>query len=126
MFLAEKRKSLSSMTHGQIPHVNVVTIVAWAGVGKSTLVNHWLGQMAAEDYRSAQLAFGWSFYRQGTSGDTSSADEFLMRLSTGLEIQTHGLEQPGRRARDSRSSSPIVEACWVLDGLEPLQNPPGP
>src|SRR4029077_13713399 len=29
------------------PHVNVVTIVAWAGVGKSTLVNHWLGQMAA-------------------------------------------------------------------------------
>jgi tetratricopeptide (TPR) repeat protein len=30
------------------PHVNVVTIVAWAGVGKSTLVNHWLGQMAAD------------------------------------------------------------------------------
>ena len=23
--------------------VNIVTIVAWAGVGKSTLVNHWLG-----------------------------------------------------------------------------------
>jgi hypothetical protein len=27
-------------------NVNIVTIVAWAGVGKSTLVNHWLGQMA--------------------------------------------------------------------------------
>jgi len=58
------------------PQVNVVTIVAWAGVGKSTLVNHWLGRMAAEHYRSAQLVFGWSFYRQGTSGGTSSADEF--------------------------------------------------
>ena len=57
--------------------VNVVTIVAWAGVGKSTLVNHWLRRMAAEQYRSAQLVFGWSFYRQGSSGDTSSADEFL-------------------------------------------------
>jgi hypothetical protein len=57
--------------------VNVVTIVAWAGVGKSTLVNHWLRGMAAELYRSAQLVFGWSFYRQGTSGGTSSADEFL-------------------------------------------------
>ncbi len=45
--------------------VNVVTIVAWAGVGKSTLVNHWLRRMAAERYRSAQLVFGWSFYRQG-------------------------------------------------------------
>src|SRR5271165_6437385 len=57
--------------------VNVVTIVAWAGVGKSTLVNHWLGRMAAKHYRSAELIFGWSFYRQGSSGETSSADEFL-------------------------------------------------
>ena len=32
--------------------VNVVTIVAWGGVGKSTLVNHWLRRMAAE-----QLSF---------------------------------------------------------------------
>ena len=31
-------------------HVNLVTIVAWAGVGKSTLVNHWLRRMAAEHY----------------------------------------------------------------------------
>jgi hypothetical protein len=32
--------------------VNIVTIVAWAGVGKSTLVNHWLSRMAADHYRS--------------------------------------------------------------------------
>jgi hypothetical protein len=57
--------------------INVVTIVAWAGVGKSTLVNHWLRRMAAKHYRSAELVFGWSFYRQGSSGETSSADEFL-------------------------------------------------
>src|SRR6266403_4591181 len=29
-------------------NINVVTIVAWAGVGKSTLVNHWLRRMAAD------------------------------------------------------------------------------
>jgi len=57
--------------------INVVTIVAWGGVGKSTLLNHWLRRMAAKHYRSAQLVFGWSFYRQGTRGGTSSADEFL-------------------------------------------------
>jgi serine/threonine protein kinase len=57
--------------------VNVVTIVGWAGVGKSTLINHWLRRMATDHYRSAELVFGWSFYRQGSSGDTSSADEFL-------------------------------------------------
>jgi serine/threonine protein kinase len=58
-------------------HSNVVTIVAWAGVGKSTLVNHWLRGMAAENYSSAEFVFCWSFYRQGTSGQASSADEFL-------------------------------------------------
>src|SRR5262249_51178664 len=26
-------------------HVNIVTVVAWAGVGKSTLVNHWLRRL---------------------------------------------------------------------------------
>src|ERR1700736_5979387 len=55
--------------------VNVVTIVGWAGVGKSTLINHWLRRMATDHYRSAELVFGWSFYRQGTSGGNSSADE---------------------------------------------------
>ena len=52
--------------------VNVVSVVAWAGVGKSTLVNHWLRRLAADQYRSADLVFGWSFYRQGTSGGASS------------------------------------------------------
>ena len=59
------------------PDVKVVTIVAWGGVGKSALINHWLGAVAAEHYRAAERVFGWSFYRQGTSGSTSSADEFL-------------------------------------------------
>src|SRR5580704_8675171 len=37
------------------PNINVVTIVAWAGVGKSTLINHWLRRLAADHYRSAEL-----------------------------------------------------------------------
>ena len=32
------------------PQVNVVTVVAWGGVGKSTLVNHWLRRLAAQRY----------------------------------------------------------------------------
>ena len=67
------------MSEGRFFHTyNVVTIVAWAGVGKSTLVNRWLRRMAAENYRSAELVFGWSFYRQGSSAETSSADDFLV------------------------------------------------
>ena len=50
----------------------------------------------------------------------------LMLLSLGLGIPIHESERRGRKARDSRSSPPIVERSLVLDGLEPLQNPPGP
>jgi predicted ATPase len=105
--------------------VNVVTIVAWAGIGKSTLVNHWLRRIAAEHYRSAELIFGWSFYRQGSNRDTSSADEFLdaalawfgdsdPRLGTAWE-------------KGERLAKLVAErrTLLVLDGLEPLQNPPG-
>jgi len=52
----------------------------WAGVGKSTLVNHWLRRMATENYRSAELVFGWSLYRQGSNGRLRLQMNFLMRL----------------------------------------------
>jgi hypothetical protein len=85
------------------PDVNVVTIVAWAGVGKSTLINHWLRGMAAQHYRSAELVFGWSFYRQSLAGTPRPQMNFLTLLSLGLEIPIHGLEQRGRGAKDWRS-----------------------
>jgi predicted ATPase len=106
--------------------VNVVTIVAWGGVGKSTLVNHWLRRMAAEQYRSAQLVFGWSFYRQGTSGGTSSADEFF-----DAALQWFGDPDPrlGTAWEKGERLAKLVghrRTLLILDGLEPLQNPPGP
>ena len=106
--------------------VNVVTIVAWAGVGKSTLVNHWLRQLAAENYRSAELVFAWSFYRQGTSGGTSTADEFISAA-----LVWFGDPDPriGTAWEKGERLAKLVVHCrtlLVLDGLEPLQNPPGP
>jgi len=106
--------------------VNIVTIVAWAGVGKSTLVNHWLRRMATDHYRSAQLVFGWSFYRQGTSGGSSSADEFL-----DAALAWFGDPDPrlGTAWEKGERLAKLVAHCrtlLVLDGLEPLQNPPGP
>jgi serine/threonine protein kinase len=106
--------------------VNVVTIVAWAGVGKSTLVNRWLRRMAAKHYRSAELVFGWSFYRQGTSEETSSADEFV-------DAALHWFGDPdpriGRAWEKGERLAKLIahrRTILILDGLEPLQNPPGP
>jgi serine/threonine protein kinase/predicted ATPase len=108
------------------PQVNIVTVVAWAGVGKSTLVNHWLRRMAAEHYRSAQLVFGWSFYRQGISGDASSADEFL-----DATLAWFGDPDPRIGAaweKGQRLANLVAQrsTLLILDGLEPLQYPPGP
>jgi tetratricopeptide (TPR) repeat protein len=107
-------------------NVNVVTIVAWAGVGKSTLVNHWLGRMAAEHYRSAQLVFGWSFYRQGTRGDTSSADEFLDAALIWFGDPDPRLGTAWEKGERLAKLIAHRRTLLVLDGLEPLQNPPGP
>jgi serine/threonine protein kinase len=107
-------------------NVNVVTIVAWAGVGKSTLVNHWLRRMAAEHYRSADLVFGWSFYRQGTSGDTSSADEFLDAALTWFGDPDPRLGTAWEKGERLAKLVAHRRTLLVLDGLEPLQNPPGP
>jgi tRNA A-37 threonylcarbamoyl transferase component Bud32 len=106
--------------------VKLVTIVAWAGVGKSTLVNHWLRRMAAKNYRSADVVFGWSFYRQGTSGDASSADEFL-----DVALSWFGDPDPrlGTAWEKGERLAKLVahrRTLLVLDGLEPLQSPPGP
>jgi len=106
--------------------VNVVTIVAWAGVGKSTLVNHWLRRLAAEHYRSAQLVFGWSFYRQGTSGQSSSADEFLDAALTWFGDPDPRIGTAWEKGERLARLVAHRRTLLVLDGLEPLQNSPGP
>jgi serine/threonine protein kinase len=105
---------------------NIVTIVAWAGVGKSTLINHWLRRMATDHYRSAELIFAWSFYRQGSSGHTSSADEFLEAALTWFgdpDPRTGSAWEKGERLAKLIAHR---RTLLILDGLEPLQNPPGP
>ena len=106
--------------------VNIVTIVAWAGVGKSTLVNHWLRRMATDHYRSAQLVFGWSFYRQGSGGETSSADEFLDAALNWFGDPDPRLGSAWDKGERLAKLIAHRRTLLVLDGLEPLQNPPGP
>jgi serine/threonine protein kinase/tetratricopeptide (TPR) repeat protein len=106
--------------------VNVVTIVAWGGVGKSTLINHWLGRMGAEHYRSAKFVFGWSFYRQGTSGDSASADEFLDAALTWFGDPDPRIGTAWEKGVRLAKLIAHRRTLLVLDGLEPLQNPPGP
>src|SRR5271157_3895587 len=112
MFLAERRISLSSIVHGQRR--------------MSTSLQSLLG-LGSESPRSSIIGSeGWlltiivlqSSFLVGPSTDRAPVltlrlrMNFLTPLSVGLEIQIHGSERRGRKAKDWRSSSRIVEPYW--------------
>ena len=82
--------------------------------------------MAAKHYRSAELLFGWSFYRQGSSGGTSSADEFLNAALSWFGDPDPRLGTAWEKGERLAKLIAHRRTLLVLDGLEPLQNPPGP
>jgi hypothetical protein len=104
---------------------NVVTLVAFGGVGKTALVNVWLRRMQKDGFRGARRVYGWSFYSQGTSEDRqASGDEFLsaaLKWFGEKEILKSAWDRGERLAQLCRENRTLL----VLDGLEPLQHPPG-
>jgi tetratricopeptide (TPR) repeat protein len=104
-------------------HVLVIT-GGWGG-GKSTLVHQWLKQMDTESYRGAEWVVGWSFRGQGLS-DHAGGDNFFPKVLTYFDDPNpdSGLEegQAIRLTKVVRGHRTLV----ILDGLEPLQNPPSP
>ena len=107
------------------PTTNIVTLVAFGGVGKTALVNKWLLHVRDHGYRGAERVYGWSFYSQGASQDKqASGDEFLAAALTwfGEGSPPRSAWEKGQRlARLVREHPTLL----ILDGLEPLQHPPG-
>jgi len=105
-------------------HTNIVTLVAFGGVGKTSLVNKWLNDMRLEDYRGAEKVLGWSFYSQGASeGKQASADQFIASALAWFgdpnPDEGSAWDKGERLAELVRKQKTLL----VLDGLEPLQNP---
>ncbi len=108
------------------PHCNVVSIVAWGGMGKSALVNRWLARLATDDWRGAEQVFGWTFETQTAEEPPISADLFVNEA-----LHWFGDADPSAgssRDRGSRLAELVQQkrTLLVLDGVEPLQYPPGP
>jgi len=109
------------------PGTHVVSIVAWAGVGKTALAVDWMTRLAARDWPGVERYFDWPFYSQGTREQgAASADTFI-------EAALEHFGDPNPLAgsawdRGERLARLVAErpTVLVLDGLEPLQHPPGP
>jgi tetratricopeptide (TPR) repeat protein len=105
---------------------NIVCLVAQGGVGKTALVNRWLRQIGDDNYRGAARVFGWSFYSQGTREDQEAEADTC--ISKALEwfkdpdpVPTNPWDRGVRLAQLARRERCLL----ILDGLEPLQYPPG-
>ena len=105
---------------------NIISLVAWGGVGKSALVKHWLGQMVREKFRGAAKVYGWSFFSQGAREGEASADDFFDKALRWFGEPHPETFQQTERARRLAELIQAERALLILDGLEPLQHPPGP
>ncbi|MFI5364484.1 MAG: hypothetical protein ACHQ4J_02560 [Candidatus Binatia bacterium] len=101
----------------------VVAFTANGGVGKSTLVNHWLRKMQRDNFRGATRVFGWSFYSQGAREEgMASADSFIdaaLRFFGDADATAGSPWDKGERLARLVGAQ---RALLVLDGLEPLQS----
>lgn len=106
---------------------NVVIVRAFGGMGKTSLVASWMAELALKNWRGAERVFDWSFYSQGTNDQrAASADTFIAAA-----LQAFGDPDPTLGSawdRGARLAGLVgkVRCLLVLDGLEPLQYPPGP
>jgi hypothetical protein len=103
--------------------INILSLVAEGGAGKSALVNEWIKRMQAHDYPGADVVLGWSFFSQGTERATSAEGFLNWALEKlGIALAT---------ANASAKADAIAEAMMrrrvllLLDGVEPLQHGPG-
>jgi NACHT domain len=104
----------------------MVTLVAWGGVGKTALVNHWLIRMAQENYRGAERVYGYSFYSQGAAeGKQASADLFIATALRDFGDPEPDAGSPWDKGERLARRLQQRRTLFILDGLEPLQYPPG-
>ena len=111
------------------PDIGVFCLIAFGGVGKTALVAHWLADLAKQGWPGLERIFGWSFYSQGVRDDgAASADAFFTAAFTFFGSDDPGLARLSAWDKGVRLGRLVAKrrSLLVLDGLEPLQYPPGP
>jgi hypothetical protein len=109
------------------PHKHVVIVRAFGGMGKTSLVATWMAELALKNWRGAERVFDWSFYSQGTRDQSAaSADTFIAAALRAFGDPDPTLGSPWDRGARLAHLVGKARCLLVLDGLEPLQYPPGP
>lgn len=123
----EEELALLDQAWADTGHTHIVELIAPGGTGKTALVKKWLDRMRDNGWRGAQRVYGWSFYSQGTSEDRQASDEHFL----GEALAWFGVKYaPSLSSWDKglrlTQAVAATRTLLVLDGVEPLQYPPGP
>lgn len=107
--------------------VGVLSLVGWAGSGKTALLHHWLRTMRKDGDRGDKIIYACTFADPGSleAGPVTSGEFFQHALEWfGDPDPTRGrAEEKGERlAALVRSQRTLL----ILDGVESMQHPPGP
>jgi tetratricopeptide (TPR) repeat protein len=110
----------------QDERTNVLVLIAMGGTGKTALMQTWLDQLEVEQYQGATAVYTWSFYSQGSAEDKqASADDFFNAALPWFGYD--GDPIPSAHDKGLKLAQLINQhpTLLLLDGLEPLQYPPG-
>ncbi len=105
---------------------NAVVLHALGGAGKSALLRAFVNERLAAGGDGAARIYGWSAYSQG-SGDQkrADADGFISRALGEFGYTGAPIKDAVERARTLAKLIQKERVLLLLDGLEPLQDPPG-
>ena len=106
--------------------IHIVSLIAWAGTGKTALINHWLNRITQQDFHGAVRVYAWSFYNQGVQGGHQIfADEFMAHALNWFgdpkPLEGSNWDKGIRLSQLIRSNRTLL----ILDGLELLQHSSG-
>ncbi len=106
--------------------LNIYTLVAWGGAGKTSLVFHWVQtRFAATGWPDVERYFDWSFYSQGTGESRqTSADLFIAKALDFFGDPDPTVGSPHERGERLAGLIRQHRTLLILDGIEPQQYPP--
>lgn len=103
--------------------LNVLSLVADGGVGKTSLIVHWLTRFAQDGFRGAERVFAWSFYSQGISDQTATAELFINDALEWFGDPNPAEGSPYSRGQRLANLIQKHRTLMIIDGLEPMQHP---
>ena len=107
--------------------IRVLSVVALGGAGKTALVHHWMQRFEEAGWKAkgAAAAFAWSFYSQGGGDARQASGDLFISEALGFfgdrdPVAGSPRDRGVRLAEHVRRRRTLL----ILDGLEPLQEPP--